>query len=161
MIMMRTQLSTVKNIFKSNYWERRSFLGLIVAFIASITMTTVFIVDDYRSRLGLAILVGVIIIYALPARFRVGQCPNCGAQPKSQLRTIGNITTKPFSQTITTNGDVSVSQGWNVEFAYQVNCDKCKILRNETKTHFISKDLASSQAQALLIARDAEGIKND
>ena len=159
--MTRTQLSTVKNLLKSNYWDRRSFLGLIVAFIASITMTTVFIVDDYRSRLGLAVLVAVIIIYALPARFRVGQCPNCGAQPKSQIRNLENVLTQPFSQTITSNGDVSVSQGWNIVFSYQVNCEKCKIFRNESKTHYITKDQASSQAQAVLIAKDVEGINND
>lgn len=151
----------LKFINNTPKWDRRSFLGLILAFIASITMTTVFIANDYRSRLGLAILVAGVVVYALPARFRVGQCPNCGLAPKKQLKILLEETSKQSSLTQEKDGEIIISQGWDINFLYQIDCPKCNSSRKETKIYFIGKEDASTSQQALILGRNKEeGLLN-
>lgn len=154
MTTMKIQSSILKRYLYSDYWDRRSFLGLTIAFITSLTMATVFIVNDNKSRFLLSVLVFGIIIYALPARFRKGQCPNCASSLKFQIRTEISNTVLPSSKTDSLNGQVIIVQGWDILFTYKLECKKCQTIRTEIQKFFIDKIKAPTKSEALVLAKN-------
>ena len=135
-------------------WDRRSAIGAVIGFIAAIAMLTVFVSNDYRSRLGLAFLVAVIILYALPGRFKQGQCPNCGANPNKQTLTLLSQTPKAGSRANSEKEGIIIEQGWEIDFLFKSSCRKCLTEIQEIKRVFLSKKTAPTLSAALLLARE-------
>ena len=142
-------------------WDRRSAIGAVIGFIAAIAMLTVFVSNDYRSRLGLAVLVAAIILYALPGRFRQGQCPNCGAGPNRQVLTLLSQTPKAGSRANSQGESITIEQGWEIDFLFKSSCKKCSTEIQEIKRVFLSKNLAPTLSAALLLAREELRLNSD
>jgi hypothetical protein len=159
---MMSRLSIVKLKFlPTAKWDRRSGIGAVIGFIAAIAMLTVFVSNDYRSRLGLAVLVAVIILYALPGRFRQGQCPNCGASPSKQVLTLLSQNPKAGSRASSEKESIIIEQGWEIDFLFKSSCKKCSTELQEIKRVFLTKEVAPTLNIALLLARDELKLDNE
>jgi len=138
-------------MFRNNY-DRRTFVGIVIAFFAALSMNTIFISYTYFSRLGLALLLLIIFFYAIPGRFKVGQCPQCGASPKQQIRTLVDKFGKPASKTENLNDSIGVSQGWDISFIFDVECKNCKMTRTENQIFYIPRKKATTLSAAIILA---------
>jgi hypothetical protein len=133
-------------------WQRHDIPAALAAWAVSVCALLVIVNPAPALRAALAVLSPLVVLLAFLTSLQSGTCPVCHAPRRRQICAQGDPTVRPASRTSTSQGDVAVTTGWEVDVPIDYACSRCGHARRVVSSRFVDLQTAPTAAEATVLA---------